>query len=456
MDTIKVNSPIDQSFLGEVFKDSLESITNKIIKAKNAQHKWNLLGIKKRSEVMYEYRNLLKKNAEELIDIIHKENGKTTIEALAEVEKAIEITEFACSMPQIMLNKSLEVSKGVFCEMSHQPLGVVASITPFNFPLMIPHWTVPIALMAGNCVLLKPSELTPLSASRMLGLFKNAGLFDDVFAIINGQEMAVRALCEHEDIKAISFVGSTRIAQMVYRLSTSNLKRALCLGSAKNYSIVLPDADKSLCAKSISASAFGMAGQRCMALSVLIAVGPCEHIIDQIKKEAANIILGSIISKVALERILYNIDIALKDGAKIILDGRNIRNNYIGPTILDNIKSHMKVLKEEIFGPVLAIIRTDSIDEGLAIQNNSPYGNGASVFTKNGSMAAYVKERLFAGMIGINIGVPVPREPFSFGGIKDSKFGCGDITGESSISFWSHLIKCTTKWESEDATTWMS
>lgn len=462
MEYVEVISPLDGQFLDRLPCDTPESIKEKITKAQTAFPAWNRLGVKKRSQFMYAYLELLRKNTQEFITCIHQENGKTEDEATAEVEKCIELTEFACSMPQLMSGQTLEVSEGVECSVQYQALGVVASIVPFNFPLMIPHWTVPIALMAGNTMILKPSELVPLSSELMLKLFKNIGLPDGVLQTVNGGKETVAALCEDPHIQAISFVGSTPVAQTVYRMATSHLKRALCLGGAKNHLIVLPDADPSMTAANVVASFSGMAGQRCMAASVMVTVGDCEKVIKEVIREAivCGKNLGAVISKQAKERIENYIAQASQDGAQILLDGRAVEGKkngfYIGPTILDHVTPQMRISKEEVFGPVLSIIRTKTVDEAIALQNSSPYGNGASVYTSSGGLAKYVRERLSAGMIGINIGVPVPREPFSFGGMKASKFGVGDITGVSSIHFWTQLVKCTTKWNKEASVNWMS
>lgn len=466
MDNIDVISPLDGKPIGRVEMDSPASLSLKIARAKAVQPKWERLGVKARAQVMFEYRYIVQKNAEELVDVIHQENGKTMEEARAEIDKVLELTEFACSIPQMMVEEGLEVSRGVNCTMVRRPLGVVASITPFNFPLMVPHWSVPIALMVGNGVVLKPSELVPLSPLRMLAMLKQAGLPDGLFAVAQGGSDIVNALCEHGDVAAISFVGSTKVAELVYRSATSNLKRALCLGGAKNHLIVLPDADPQMTAQNVVASMSGMAGQRCMAASVMIAVGDVDHIISLIRQEAEKVKvgknLGAIISKDAKARIEQHIAKAEKEGAKLVLDGRNAsvagkeQGNYLGPTIVDLVTPTMTIAQVEVFGPVLSIIRVKSIEEAIAIQNQSPYGNGASVYTKSGAWAKNVRERLLAGMIGTNIGVPVPREPCSFGGIKASKYGAGDITGKSAIDFFSQLIKYTTKWDADAQINWMS
>ena len=398
--------------------------------------------------------------------MVQEENGKTLDESIAEVEKSIELTEFACSLPQLISGELLEVSRGVECRVEHKPLGVVASIAPFNFPNMVPHWTIPNAIALGNCMILKPSEQVPMSANRIAELLKEAGLPDGVFNVVNGDKEIVEAICDHPDIEAVSFVGSTKVAKIVYRRATSNLKRCVALGGAKNHLIVLPDAHQEMTASNVTASMSGCAGQRCMAASAMVAVGNIDTIIAKICDEAKKIVpgknLGSVISKAAKERIERYITEAEKAGAKVLVDGRNWKVEgkeegfYVGPTVIDFVSPDMAIAKEEVFGPVLAIIRAKDLDEAIAIENSSNYGNAASVFTQSGGLARQVMERASAGMIGINIGVPVPREPFSFGGWNESKFGVNDITGKSSIEFWTKLKKTSVKWNAEAKTNWMS
>jgi malonate-semialdehyde dehydrogenase (acetylating)/methylmalonate-semialdehyde dehydrogenase len=297
-------------------------------------------------------------------------------------------------------------------------------------------------------------------------MLKEAGLPDGVFNIVNGGQAAVEAICDNPGIDVVTFVGSTRVAKLVYARATSHLKRALCLGGAKNHLIVLPDASEEMTASNVAASMSGCAGQRCMAASAMVAVGPVDHIIRRLCDEARKIVpgqnLGAVISQRAKERIERYITEAEEQGATVLVDGRGATvpgcegGYYVGPTVIDNVKPEMKIAQEEVFGPVLSIMRTRTVDEALAIENSSPYGNAASVFTQSGGIARYVALRASAGMIGVNIGVPVPREPFSFGGWNDSKFGTGDITGRSSIELFTRLKKTTTKWNPESKVNWMS
>lgn len=464
--TIPVWNPQNGEKLTKVTCSSKKELNNAVSSAKSAFYKWSNLTLKERVDVFYEFRNELKNNITSLANSICQENGKTFEEARAEILKGIELTEFACSMPQIIHDEIQEVSRGVECRSSHVPLGIVASITPFNFPIMVPMWTIPNAIVLGNCMILKPSEQTPVGASKIAELLKKSGLPDGVFNVINGDKNIVEAICDHEDISAISFVGSTKIAKNVYQRTTSNFKRCLSLGGAKNHLIVLPDANEEMASNDIIASMSGCAGQRCMAASAMLGVGKIDSIINKIASKAKTIVagknLGAVISEEAKIRIEKYIEEAEKSGAKIILDGRGVKVSgkengyYVGPTILDHVKPEMKIAQEEVFGPVLAIIRTNEIDEAIAIENNSQYGNASSVYTQDGNLANYVTERVSAGMVGVNIGVPVPREPFSFGGWNESRFGVGDITGKSSINFWTQLKKRTSKWNQSAKKNWMS
>jgi malonate-semialdehyde dehydrogenase (acetylating) / methylmalonate-semialdehyde dehydrogenase len=463
---LDVTSPVDGNLLSTVPMSTVEELNAAVASAKAAVGPWGQKPIKERVQVFFRYRSLLEQHSDELTDLIVEENGKTWDEARAEVDKSIELTEFACSMPQIVSNEVLEVSRGVECRVEHFPVGVVASIAPFNFPLMVPNWSMPNALVLGNTMIMKPSELVPLSVLRMAELLKDAGLPDGVFNVINGGKEIVEGICAHSDIEAVSFVGSTKVAKLVYQQSTNNLKRCVALGGAKNHLFVLPDANPAMTASNVTASMSGCAGQRCMAASAMLAVGDVEPIISRICDEARKIIpgknLGAVISQSAKERIEGYIDAAERDGAKILVDGRNAivegkeKGTYVGATVIDFVTPNMSVATEEIFGPVISIMRTDTLDEALKIENASPYGNAASVFTQSGGLARYVMEHASAGMIGVNIGVPVPREPFSFGGWNESRFGANDITGKSSIEFWTKLKKTTTKWNPEAGVNWMS
>ncbi len=464
--TLPVENPSTGEVIAYVPLSGAYDVDVAVRAAEKALPGWSSTPIKERVQIFFRYRSLLEKYSQELAELIHKENGKILGEATAEIEKSIELTEFACSMPQLISGEILEVSRGVECRIDRYPVGVVACITPFNFPAMVPNWTIPNALVLGNTMVLKPSELVPLSSCRLAELLKEAGLPDGVFNIVHGGQETVEALCDHRGIQAITFVGSTKVAKIVYQRATNQLKRALCLGGAKNHLIVMPDAHEEMTASNVAASMSGCAGQRCMAASAMVAVGSVDHIITKLVEESKKIVpgknLGAVISKAAKERIERYITEAEQQGATILLDGRGVKvagkenGYYVGPTVIDNVTPDMKIAQEEVFGPVLSIMRANDVDEALKIENANPYGNAASIFTQSGGIARYVAEHANAGMIGVNIGVPVPREPFSFGGWNESKFGSGDITGKSSIEFFTKPKKTTTKWNAEARKNWMS
>ena len=463
---LDVHDPSSGDVISRVPLSAAHEVDAAVQAARAAFPKWSATPIKERVQVFYKYKALLEQHIAELAALVTEENGKIDSEARAEVLKSAELCEYACSLPQITAGQVLEVSRGVECRVERFPLGVVAAITPFNFPNMVPNWSIPNAIALGNCLVLKPSELVPLSAGRIAELLHDAGLPDGVLQIVHGGKDAVEAICDHPDIEAVSFVGSTKIAQVVYRRATSNLKRCLALGGAKNHLIVMPDANTEMAATNIVASMSGCAGQRCMAASVMVAVSATDHIIARMVEIANKMVigkdLGPVISAAARERITRYIDEAEQAGAKVLVDGRKTvvkgreSGFYLGPTIIDYVTPDMKIAQEEVFGPVLTIVRTKDVDAALAVENASPYGNAASVFTESGAVARYVMEKASAGMVGVNVGVPVPREPFSFGGWNDSKFGVGDITGAGSVEFWTQAKKMTTKWNREAGTNWMS
>ena len=463
---LDVTNPASGDVIARVPMSATREVDRAVKAAAKVQPAWAALPIKERVQVLFRYRSLLERHIEELTALVKEENGKISSEARAEILKSIELTEFACSLPQIATGIVLEVSRGVECRVERFPVGIVACITPFNFPNMVPNWTLPNALALGNCVILKPSEMVPLSSIRIAELFREAGLPAGVLQVVHGGKEAVEALCDHPGIAGVTFVGSTKVAQIVYRRSTHHLKRCLALGGAKNHLIVMPDADRDMAATNIVASMSGCAGQRCMAASVMVAVSATDHVIARMV-EIANAMVpgidfGPVISAASKARIIGFIDEAERAGAKVLVDGRKTvvagreGGYYLGPTIIDHVTADMKIAQEEVFGPVLSIVRAKDVDEALAVERASPYGNAASVFTESGGVARYVMERASAGMVGVIVGVPVPREPFSFGGWNDSKFGVGDITGHSSIEVWTQAKKMTTKWNKEAGTNWMS
>jgi malonate-semialdehyde dehydrogenase (acetylating)/methylmalonate-semialdehyde dehydrogenase len=383
------------------------------------------------------------------------------------VLKAIEVLEFAASLQDSDAGGAMDVSRGVRCEYKREPLGVTAGITPFNFPAMVPMWMIPISLAVGNSFILKPSDKVPFTPCLLGELILEAGFPRGVFSVLQGGREVVEALVDHPKVGAIAFVGSSSVAKSVYTRATSHGKRALCLGGAKNHLLLAPDGDVKVAVDGIVSSFTGCAGQRCMAGSVLVAIGDSGHIVEQVVKAASQIALGrdmgALIDPVAVERLTRAIESAERDGVKVLLDGRLAkrpsgyeRGAWLGPTILDGVKSSMRCACEELFGPVLSIIRVKTLEEAMALESQSNYGNATSVFTTSGAVAQYVAQHATSGMIGVNIGVPVPREPFSFGGTKDSRFGAGDITGFGGVDFWSYKKKITSKWALQSDKNWMS
>lgn len=463
---LDVTNPADGSVISRVPLSGTSEVDRAVEAAKKAQPAWGAVPIKERVQVFYRYKALLEKNITELGALVSEENGKIRSEAEAEVLKSAELCEFACSLPQIIPGEVLEVSRGVECRVERYPVGVVASIAPFNFPNMVPNWTIPNAIALGNAMILKPSEQVPLSAGRIAELLKEAGLPDGILNVVHGGQATVEGICDHPGIEAISFVGSTHVAKIVYRRGSGNLKRVLALGGAKNHLIVMPDANPDMTSSNVVASMSGCAGQRCMAASVMVAVGATDHIVERMANIVRGMVpgvhLGPVISKTAKDRIERYISEAVDAGANVLVDGRGYTvpgkesGYYVGPTLIDHVTPDMRIAQEEIFGPVMVIVRTNDVDEAIDVQHRSPYGNAASVFTESGGVARYVMEKASAGMVGVNVGVPVPREPFGFGGWNDSKFGTGDITGRGSIDFWTKSKKMTTKWNKEAGVNWMS
>jgi malonate-semialdehyde dehydrogenase (acetylating) / methylmalonate-semialdehyde dehydrogenase len=463
---LDVLNPSTGAVLSRVPMGGAAEVDQAVAAARQASPGWAATPIKERVQVFYRYKTLLERHLTELGALVTEEHGKVKSEAEAEILKAIELTEFACSLPQIAVGEVMEVSRGVECRLERHPLGVVASINPFNFPSMVPHWSFPNAIALGNTFVMKPSEQVPLSSGRIAELLREAGLPDGVFNVVHGGRDAAEAILDHPDIEAVSFVGSTPVAKEVYRRGTAALKRVLALGGAKNHVIVMPDADPEMAAGGVLAAMSGCTGQRCMAASVMVAVSATDHIVDRLVMQARAMVagrdVGPVISRQAKERIERAITEAEAAGATVLVDGRGAvvpgREDgfYVGPTVIDGVRPDMRIAQEEVFGPVLAIVRTRDLDEALEVENASPFGNAASIFTESGGVARQTMERASAGMVGVNVGVPVPREPFPFGGWNDSKFGVGDITGRGAIEFWSKAKKITTKWNREAGTTWMS
>ncbi len=462
-----VISPYTNTIIGE-FKESTKKQINDAVKKAHSGHlEWAQRSLKERTQVMFKFREILLRDIDKISNVISSESGKTCAEAQAGLMKGIEVLEFATSLQNLDRLGRMEVSKDIFCEYRREPLGVVAGITPFNFPAMVPMWMIPIAITIGNAFVWKPSDKTPLTSKFITDSLTEAGLPAGILTLVQGGKQTVDAILEHPDIKAVGFVGSSPIAKYIYQTGAQHLKRVLALGGAKNHIFLLPDADPALVGQGVADSFTGCAGQRCMAASVLLAIGDVDPLINKIVEKVSSIKLGenmgTIISTTSLEKLTKAIEKSKKEGAKILLDGRNPKSpkgfekgNWLAPSILDNVKPNSEAACEELFGPILSIIRCKNIEQAMKIENENPYGNAASVFTQNGAMAEFITQNARAGMIGINIGVPVPREPFSFGGFYESKFGHGDITGESSLNFWSNLKKVTTKWSSVKSKNWMS
>lgn len=464
-----VENPRYGKNFGKVVVSSTADLDEAVAVAKAAQPKWKTVPMKEKADILYRFKQIMERDMEELCWLLSAENGKTYPESFGDIDKGLEVCEYAISLPNIanaQAGGQLDVSRGISCRVQQEALGVVAGIAPFNFPIMVPLWMIPNALMAGNSFVLKPASYVPYGAMRIAAALKEAGLPDGVFNVVYGRRDIVSGIADHDDIKAVGFVGSTPVAKMLYGRGSTLGKRMLCLGSAKNHMIVVPDADLELTATTAVASAYGCAGQRCMAATVMVAVGDVQHIIDRMVEIAKKIKLGKdmgpIITAEDKKRIVGHIDAAEKAGAKVLIDGRNMvvdgaeGGNWVGPTILDNVTTAMPASCEEIFGPVLSIVHAATLDEALAIANAVPYGNGGSIFTQNGGTARYAVERLDVGMMGVNVGVPVPREPFAFGGWKDSGFGHGDITGWGGFLFWTRAKKTTEKWALQSDSTWMS
>src|SRR6266702_2072355 len=390
---LDVFNPADGSVISRVPLSAASDVDRAVAAAKKAFPGWSATPVKERVQVFYRFKALLEQNIDELAKLVTEENGKIDSEARAEVLKSAELCEFACSLPQITAGEVLEVSRGVECRVEHFPVGVVASITPFNFPNMVPNWTIPNAIALGNCMILKPSELVPLSSIRIAELLREAGLPEGVFQVVNGGKDVVEAICDHSGIEAISFVGSTKVAKLVYRRGTANLKRVLALGGAQNHLIVMPDAEPEMTSSNVVASMSGCAGQRCMAASVMMAVGQTDHIIERMVKIVRGMVpgqhIGPVISAAAKKRIEGYITEAEQAGAKVLVDGRGTtvpgkeEGYYVGPTLIDYVTPEMRIAQEEVFGPVMVIIRTKDVEEAVRVQHRSPYGNAASVFTES-------------------------------------------------------------------------
>src|SRR5690554_5187719 len=460
-------SPVFNPATGAVAKNVRLASTADVGTAVAAAHAafpgWRDTSQAKRQDVLFNFRELLNQRKGELADILTAEHGKVTSDALGEIARGLEVVEFALGMPHLLKGDYSEnVSTGVDVFTLRQPLGVVGIISPFNFPAMVPLWFFPIALAAGNAVVLKPSEKDPSAANWMASLLAEAGLPAGVFNVVHGDKEAVDALLEHPDVASISFVDSTPIAKYIYETASSHGKRVQALGGAKNHMLVLPDADLDLAADAAVNAGFGSAGERCMAISVILAVEPvADELISRITSRMQGLRVGDgmrgcdmgpLITEAHRDKVASYIDIAENDGATVVVDGRGVEVDgeasgfWLGPTLFDRVSTDSAVYRDEIFGPVLSIVRVASYDEGLDIINGSQYGNGTAIFTNDGGAARRFQNEVQVGMVGINVPIPVPVAYHSFGGWKDSLFGDAKAYGPSGIAFFTREKAVTSRW----------
>ncbi|MCX6429962.1 MAG: CoA-acylating methylmalonate-semialdehyde dehydrogenase [Actinobacteria bacterium] len=458
---------------GDIYNPATGHITGKVDFADSARidaavkvaaqafDSWRHSSLTKRVQVLFAFRELVNVNKEKIAALITAEHGKVLSDAAGEVTRGLEVVEFACGIPHLLKGGfSEEVSTGVDVYSIRQPLGPVAIISPFNFPAMVPMWFFPIAIATGNSVIVKPSEKDPSAAMFLAKLWKEAGLPDGVFNVVHGDKEAVDALLVHPGIKAVSFVGSTPIARYVYENGTKAGKRIQALGGAKNHMVVLPDADLELTADSAINAGFGSAGERCMAISVVVAVEPvADELIAKITKRMAGLKtgdgtqgadMGPLVTKVHRDKVASYIEAGMKAGATLVVDGRGVEvagdGFWLGPTLFDNVTPEMSIYKEEIFGPVLSVIRVKSYDEALNLVNSHMYGNGTAIFTNDGGAARRYQNEVEVGMVGINVPIPVPMAYFSFGGWKNSLFGDSHAHGTEGVQFFTRGKVVTSRW----------
>ena len=441
-----------------------EDLDTTVAAAKKAAESWAQTSLAKRTTVLFKFRELVSAHVDDLAALITAEHGKVLSDAKGEIGRGIEVIEFACGIPQLLKGDySDQASTGIDVFSFREPVGVVAGITPFNFPVMVPLWMCPIAIATGNAFILKPSERDPSAALLLAQLWTEAGLPDGVFQVLNGDKETVTGLLTHPDVDAISFVGSTPIAKYVHETATAHGKRVQALGGAKNHAIILPDADLDNAADHLSAAAFGSAGERCMAISVAIAVGDAaDSLVSKVQERALAIKvaegtdpdadMGPVITRASKERIVQIVGDAAEGGADLVVDGRDLvvtgleDGFWFGPTVIDNVTTDMTAYTEEIFGPVLNVMRVDTVEEAIELINSNPYGNGTAIFTSSGSNARKFQRGVHVGMIGINVPVPVPVAYHSFGGWKNSIFGDKNIYGEEGVAFYTRGKVVTSRW----------
>jgi malonate-semialdehyde dehydrogenase (acetylating)/methylmalonate-semialdehyde dehydrogenase len=430
--------------------------------ARAAFEGWSQASVSRRAKVMFAFRQLLHENVEALARIVSSEHGKVLEDAKGEVSRGLEVVEFACGIPQLLKGEySDQVSSSVDAWSFRQPLGVCAGITPFNFPAMVPMWMHPVAIACGNAFVLKPSERDPSASNFVADLYAEAGLPEGVFNVVHGDKVAVDALLDHPDVAAVSFVGSTPIAQYVHRRATENGKRVQALGGAKNHAVVMPGADLGYAADQLAAAGFGSAGQRCMAVSVAVAAGEvADPLVEEVARRAREIKvgpgldpaseMGPVVTAQARERIVDYIGQGAEAGARLTVDGRELEMDgggfWVGPTLIDEVQPEMSVYRDEIFGPVLSVVRSADLDEAIELINRNSYANGAAIFTRSGHEARRFQREVEVGMIGINVPIPVPMAFYSFGGWKDSLFGDHHIHGPEGVRFYTRGKAITSRW----------
>lgn len=467
--TAPVHNPATGETQAQVLLAESADVDAAVAAAGKAFQAWGNSSLTQRVRVMFAFRELLVKHEDELARIISAEHGKVIDDARGEIVRGREVVEYACGIADALKGGfSDQVSRDVDVHTFRQPLGVVAGITPFNFPIMVPLWMHPIAIATGNTFVLKPSERDPSASNLVAELYAEAGLPEGVFNVVHGDKVAVDALLDHPDIAAVSFVGSTPIAKYVHERATASGKRVQALGGAKNHAVVLPDADLEFAANHLTAAAFGSAGQRCMAISVGVAVGEAGDQLVEILERKANEVkvgpgsdigndMGPVVTQAARERVINAVASGAEQGATVVVDGRNLtvpgheKGFFVGPSLLDHVTTEMDAYREEIFGPVLAIVRVDTVEEAIALINANPYGNGTAIFTGSGEAARRFQREVKVGMIGINVPIPVPMSYYSFGGWKDSLIGDRPIHGPEGVRFYTRAKVVTTRWPHTEA-----
>lgn len=454
--------------IGEVALADASLVDVAVTDAQRAARTWSKVSLAKRTEILYAFRQLLVENTDELARIISREHGKTVPDAAGEIARGRESVEFACGIASHLKGGySSNVSTGVDVHSMRQPLGVVAGITPFNFPAMVPMWMHPIAIATGNAFILKPSERDPSASNFIAELYRRAGLPDGVFQVVHGGKDAVDALLKHPGVAAVSFVGSTPIARYVQAQGIAAGKRVQALGGANNHAVVMPDADMAFAASQIAAGAFGSAGERCMAVPVAVAVaGAGDALVAALKAEAEAIVvgpgdqastsMGPVITAASRQRVIDFVDEAVAGGAEAVIDGRALvvpgheEGFFVGPTVLRHVQPTMRAYCDEVFGPLLVVMEVDTLDEAIALVNSSPYGNGTAIFTASGEAARVYVEEIQVGMVGVNVPIPVPVGYYSFGGWKDSLFGDHHAHGPEAVSFYTRAKAITTRWPHQE------